>query len=80
MDLHREHPYEQETWSMRCLVERTTGRWMPVQAKAVRSPRDCVFWAHGWGRVSPDVLIPTLLTDLAAVGNSQRPPSSYNIP
>ena len=50
---------------------------LPVQAKVVR---DCVLWVRGWVRVSPDTLMPTLLTDLAPAGNSQRLPSSYKDP
>lgn len=52
------------------------GRW-PVQAEVVRG---CVLRVHGWVRVSPDTLMPTLLTDLAAAGNSQRLCSSYKDP
>lgn len=53
---------------------------MQVRAKAVRSPTDYVFWVHVWGRAPPGVLIPTLLTDLAAAGNSQRASSSCSVP
>lgn len=55
-----------------CSVHNRRAKGLPDWVGTEMSPSDHRFWAHGWSRGSPVVLI--LLTKGAAAGSSQRSP------